>query len=307
MLALGVGQSVGQVGHGGVERQPAHGILRVLGLLLLVLGRPLACAPFLLGLQIALVHHFHLREPGRHDGVDAALARGEVAGDVADEVELRPLAVDVDAHARGEHADGRRDGEDGGHGEMRAHGVDALPHAQRHLGQLVIIEEVVLLHGLVDGVHLPALDDHVLAHGLDHLLQAPWHLRLSLAQRRVDAGELLGLGKSVVAGDDAVEHGAVEAADVAQVDGQLEGQRVAIGLRGRFALVVEGPPLLDDAVVGDAIVVQGARPFARLPGLLAFLLLPVLAFLRRAACWLGRCLWARERCLLAREGCLQVR
>ena len=56
---------------------------------------------------------------GRHDGVDAALARGEVAGDVADEVELRPLAVDVDAHARGEHADGRRDGEDGGHGEMR--------------------------------------------------------------------------------------------------------------------------------------------------------------------------------------------
>ena len=62
MLALGVGQSVGKVGHGGVERQPAHGILRVLGLLLLVLGRPLSCAPFLLGLQIALVHHFHLRE-----------------------------------------------------------------------------------------------------------------------------------------------------------------------------------------------------------------------------------------------------
>ena len=190
---------------------------------------------------------------------------------------------------------------------MWTHGVDALPHALRHLGQLVIIEEVVLLHGLVDGDHLPALDDHVLAHGLDHLLQAPWHLRFSLAQRRVDAGELLGLGKSVVAGDDAVEHRAVEAADVAQVDGQLEGQRIAIGLRGRFALVVEGPPLLDDAVVGNAIVVQGARPFARLPGLFAFLLLPVLAFLRRAACWLGRCLWARERCLLAREGCLQVR
>ena len=94
---------------------------------------------------------------------------------------------------------------------------------------------------------------------------------------------------------------------MAQVDGQLEGQRIAIGFRGRFALVVEGPPLLDDAVVGNAIVVQGARPFARLPGLLAFLLLPVLAFLWRTGCWLGRCLWARERCLLPREGCLLVR
>ena len=36
MLALGVGQSVGEVGHGVVEGQVAHGIFRVLGLLLLL-------------------------------------------------------------------------------------------------------------------------------------------------------------------------------------------------------------------------------------------------------------------------------
>ena len=255
MLALGVGQTVGQVGHGGVERQPAHGILRVLGLLLLVLGRPLSCAPFLLGLQIALVHHFHLREPGRHDGVETALARGEVAGDVADEVELRGLAVDQYAHARGEHADGRRDGEDGGHGEMRAHGADALPHALRHLGQRVVVLEVVLRGGLLV-VLLPGLGPHVLAHGRQHVLQPPWHLRHLLAQGRPDAGHFLRLGKSVVAGDDAVQQQRVGVADVAQVDGQFEGERVAVGAYGVLALVVEGPPLLDDAVVGNALVAQ---------------------------------------------------
>ena len=155
---------------------------------------------------------------------------------------------------------------------MRAHGADALPHALRHLGQRVIIEEVVLLHSLVDGVHLPALDDHVLAHGLDHVLQPFRHLRLSLAQGRFDAGELFGLGKSVVAGDDAVEHGSVETADVAEVDGQFEGQRVAVGPYRVLAVVVEGPPFLDDAVVGNALVAQRLLLFAFFLACVAFLL-----------------------------------
>ena len=146
--------------------------------------------------------------------------------------------MDIDAHARGEHADGRRNGEDGGHGEVRPHGVDTLPHALRHFGQRVVVVEVVLEQRFLLLGLLPGLGPHVLAHGHQHILQPFRHLRLLLAQGRSDASHFLRLGKSVVAGDDAVQQLWVGVADVAQVDGQLEGERVAIGAYGVLALVV---------------------------------------------------------------------
>ena len=232
-------------------------LLRVLGLLLLVLGRPLPRAPFLLGLQVAFIDHFYLGEPSGDDRVDTALARGKISRDITDEVELRGRAVDIDAHARGEHADGRRNGEDSGHGEVRAHGVDALPHALRHFGQRVVVVEVVLEQRFLLLGLLPGLGPHVLAHGRQHVLQPFRHLRLLLAQGRPDASHFLRLGKSVVAGDDAVQQLRVGVADVAEVDGQLESERVAVGPYRVLSFIVEGPPFLDDAVVGNALVAHG--------------------------------------------------
>ena len=170
--------------------------------------------------------------------------------------------MDIDAHARGEHPDGGCDGEDSGHGEVWAHGADALPHALRHFWQRVVVVEVVLQQGFLLLGLLPGLGPHVLAHGRQHVLHSLRHLRILLAQGRPDASHFLRLGKLVVAGDDAVQQLRVGVADVAEVDGQLESERVAVGLRRRFPLVVEVPPLLDDAVVGNALIAQRSLCFA---------------------------------------------
>ena len=39
---------------------------------------------------------------------------------------------------------------------------------------------------------------------------------------------------------------AVEAADVAQVDGKLEGKRIAVGAHRLMPVIIHLPPLLDD-------------------------------------------------------------
>ena len=104
MLAACVGESLGKVGHGVVQRQAAHGQLGLLGLLLLVLGGALPLAPLVLLLLVDLVHGPHLTGPLVHYGVDASLARGEVASDVGDKVESAHLAVDVHLDVGGKHS-----------------------------------------------------------------------------------------------------------------------------------------------------------------------------------------------------------
>ena len=267
VLAARVGQSFGQVCHRVVERQAAHGQLRFLGLLLLVLGRPLALSPLVLLLLIHLVHGLHLGGPCVDHGVDASLARGKVARDVGDEVQAALLAVNVDPHARCQHADDGCHGGQHGEGQGRAHGIDRIFHAHGERGQLFIIEQVVLRQRLVEPVHAVAalgLPHALLSHGQQHVLQALRHLRALLGQGAVYARQLLGLGKAVVAGDDAVQHLAVEAADVAQVHGQLKGQRVAVAPHGRLPVVIHRPPPVYNQRVGDAEV---SLPSSRLRAL----------------------------------------
>ena len=133
MLALGIGQALGQVGHGVVERQTAHGQLRFLGLLLLVLRRPLLRPPLVLLHLIHPVDGHHLAHPGLHHGVDLALAAAEVAGDVGDEVQAFLLAVHIEHHARGQRSDTGADGRHHRHRQLRTDGLDGVADALREL------------------------------------------------------------------------------------------------------------------------------------------------------------------------------
>ena len=111
----------------------------------------------------------------------------------------------------GEHSDDGANGCKHGHGQGRTHGFYRLLHTLRHTWQGVVIEEVVLGESLVKLVGTPllllaALAFHLLLpDGKQHILQTLWHLGAFLAKGVVDAGELLGLGETVVAGNHAVE------------------------------------------------------------------------------------------------------
>lgn len=59
----------------------------------------------------------------------------------------------------------------------------------------------------------------------------------------------------VVAGDHLVEPVRITSADVPQVAGQLESQRVAVALYGLLALVVQLPVLLQDLRKRNPVVV----------------------------------------------------
>ena len=165
----------------------------------------------------------------------------------------------VEPHPRGQHPYGGADGHDGRHGQRRAHRLDRLPHALRQGRQRLEVEQVVLRGGLVDGLRQGRVGGPLLPEGGQHLLQPPGQLRALLGQGRVDTLHLLRLGETGVAGDRPGQHVAVEAADVAQVDGQLEGQHVAVRLDRLPPVVEQLPPFPHDRGVGQAQVAVGLR------------------------------------------------
>ena len=133
MLALGVGQSFGQIGHRVVQCQEPHGQFRFLGLFLLVLSRPLLGSPLVFLHLIHLVERLYLAHPRLNHGVDVTLAAGKVACNIADEVEPLFAAVNIEHHARCQCPDARADGRNYRHGQLRPHGIDGLLHALRQL------------------------------------------------------------------------------------------------------------------------------------------------------------------------------
>ena len=89
---------------------------------------------------------------------------------------------------------------------------------------------------------------------VEHHLQTLRH-RLELTVEGVsDLLTFLLDGEVVITRDHLIEPVGILAADVAQVGGQLEGQRVAVAL-GRFkAFVVQFPIAFQDGGEGDAVV-----------------------------------------------------
>ena len=239
----------------------------MLGLLLLVLGGSFLAAPLVL---LHLVHHVlrpHLARPGIDYGVDLTLAAGEVAGDVADEVEPLLLAVYVEPHTRCQHADSRTDGGHHRHRQGRTDGLDRVAHTLRHplTGQLRTDGgQLLIVHFPFPIVHFPFYIFHFtlsLVHfkRAERVAQADGESVELRTQGTPDLRPLLFYRESVVAGDHLVEPLEATAADVPQVARQLIGQRVAVA-PGRFkAAVVHLPVLRDDVRKGDAVVVRRER------------------------------------------------
>ena len=76
-----------------------------------------------------------------------------------------------------------------------------------------------------------------------------------LVQCRVDASHLLLLRETIVAGNDLSHQASVEATDVAQVHGKLEGQSIAIGTHRLMTVIIHLPPLRDDFGIRDSEVI----------------------------------------------------
>ena len=196
MLAVGIGQPLSQIGHRVVQRQEAHGQLGLLGLILLVFCRAFLGTPLVLLYQIHPVLGHDLAHPCLHHGVDTTLAAGKVAGDVADQVQRVLRAVDIQLHPGGQCPDGRTDGRHHRHRQRGSDGLDRIPDALRHLGQTVVVEAVILLHGLVQSLVFVGIDGRLIVqpvapHLEEHILQPLGHLGAFLRQRRVDAFHLL--------------------------------------------------------------------------------------------------------------------
>ena len=131
MLALGVRQTLGEVGDGVVQREAAHRQLGLLGLFLLVLRCTLLRAPLLFLLLVHRVERLDFAHPRLHDGVYAAFARSKVACDVGNEVESLLLPVNIQLHPRRQRTYAGADGCHYWHCQLRAHGVDAVLDALR--------------------------------------------------------------------------------------------------------------------------------------------------------------------------------
>ena len=257
MLALGIGQSLSEVGHRIVQRQTAYRQLGLFGLFLLVLGGTLLAAPVFF---LLLIHHVecpHLRQPGINHGVDRTLARGKVTSDIADEVESLLLTVHVELYACCQHSDSRTDSRHHRHRQHRTYGLNRFTDTLRHLGQTVVVETLILLYGLFQTLSASRINTFVHAvtsHLEEHVFQSLGHLCTLLCQSRVDTLHLLRLRETVVTRDDGIHQFAVETTDVAQVHGQLEGQHVTVCPDGFLALVVEFPPLADNVRIRNAVV-----------------------------------------------------
>ena len=115
MLALGVGQSLSQIGHRVVQREEAHRQLRLLGLFLLILGRAFLGAPLVLLHLVHLVQRLHLAHPGIHHGVDVALPAGKVSGNVGNQIQSFLLTMHIERYPRCQRPDGGTDGGHDGH------------------------------------------------------------------------------------------------------------------------------------------------------------------------------------------------
>ena len=144
--------------------------------------------------------------------------------------------MNVNLNVGGEHSDDGANSCEHGQSQGRANSVDGVLHAHGHTRQGVVIKQVILRKSLVELVNIAWLVGlafllHVnafLTDGKQHVLQSFWHLCALLGECIVDAGELFGLRETIVAGDDMVEQITIEIANVAQVDGQLEGEGVAV-------------------------------------------------------------------------------
>ena len=266
MLALRVRQTLSQIGHCVVQRQTAHRQLGFLRLLLLVLGSEFLGAPLILLLLIQHVQSLHLTRPGINHRVYVPLSRCEGTRDVTDQVQRVHLAVNIQFHPCGQHADGRTDGYQHRHRHSRAYSIYRIFHTHRHLRQLVVVEALILLHSLLQLQSFRQSSSsrtHVIhpvaPHLKEHVLQPLGHLGALLRQCRIDALHLLRFRETVIARDDAVQHVAVKSADMAQVHRQLEGQHVSVRLHGFLPLVVEFPPLRHDVLVRETQIVRRER------------------------------------------------
>ena len=264
MLAVRVGKTFGKVGNGIVERQAAHRQLRLLRLLLLVLRSTLLGTPLVLLLLIHPVHRLHLSRPSLHHRVDAALARGKVAGDVGYKVQRVHLSMHVHSHPRRQHTYHRADGGQHGQRQSRTHSVNGVLHALRHSWQRLVIEEVVLSQRLVYAVRLAlfrtAARHALLTYGNEHVLQPLRHLRALLAQRIVNTGQLLRLREAVIARNNPIEQPTVEAADMTKIHGQLKRKRIAVALHRLLRVIIHRPPLAHNFSIRNAqITVRSLR------------------------------------------------
>ena len=264
MLAVRVGKTFGKVGNGIVERQAAHRQLRLLRLLLLVLRSSLLGTPLVLLLLIHPVHRLHLSRPSLHHGVDAALARGKVAGDVGYKVQRVHLAMHVHSHPSRQHTYHGADGGQHGQRQSRTHSIDGVLHALRHTWQRLVIEEVVLSQRLVYAVRLALLRTAarhaLLTYGDEHVLQPLRHLRALLAQRIVNTGQLLRLSEAVIARNNPIEQPTVEPADMTKIHGQLKRKRIAVALHRLLRVIIHRPPLADNVSIRNAqITVRSPR------------------------------------------------
>ena len=133
VLTLGVGQSLGQVGHGVVQRQTAHGQLWLFGLILLILSGTFLGAPLILLLLVHLVQSLQLAHPSLHHRVDTTLATGKVAGYVRNQVQSTLGAVHIQLHARSQRTDTRADGRYNRHRQSCTHGIYRVLHSLRKL------------------------------------------------------------------------------------------------------------------------------------------------------------------------------
>ena len=165
-----------------------------------------------------------------------------------------------------QHSDGWTDGGNHWHCQRWSYGVDRITHTLRHLRQSIEIEHFVLGISLVQRIHQSlafcisssirsTLFQLFLSQSSKHIFQSLRHLRNFLIQRRVDASHLLLLRETIVAGDDLSHQAAVEATDVAQVHGKLEGQSVAVGANWLMTVIIHLPPLRNDFGIWDSEVI----------------------------------------------------
>ena len=266
VLALGVSQTLGKVSHGVVQRQTSYGQFRLFRLFLLVLSCTLLGSPFVLLLLIHFVHLFHFRSPCINHGVDTSLTGCEITGNVRDEVQRVHLTVHSHLYSCSQHSDGWTDGGNHWHCQGWSYGIDRITHTLRHLRQSIEIEHFVLGISLVQRIHQSlafcisssirsTLFQLFLSQSGKHIFQSLRHLRNLLIQRRVDASHLLLLRETIVAGDDLIHQAAVEATDVAQVHGKLEGQSVAVGANWFVPIIIHQPPLRNDFGIWDSEVI----------------------------------------------------
>ena len=266
VLAFRVGKTFGKIGHSIVQRQTSYREFRLFRLLLLVLCRTLLGSPFILFLLIHFIHVLHFFQPGIHHRVDTTLARGKITSNVGNEVERVHFTMHRHFHSSSQRTDDWADSRDNRHSQEWTNCINRFLDTQRQLRQSIIVKLVILRIDFIKCIDESfivfirssrrSLFQLLLSNGSQYVFQAFWHLRDFLTECRVNASHLLLIRETIVAGNHLSHQIAVETADMTEINGKLEGQRIAIGFHGFLTVIIHLPPLPDNFGIRDSEIFE---------------------------------------------------